>query len=512
MLGYLTRHVLNPDGVSYLDLATALQRGDWPQYVQGYWSPLLPLMTALLGELTGRSGAQLIPLAHWLSVVAALGALVVVWWWARQEASPVFGLAAIAVLLLCSFGPPRFESLTPDILLLGCTTWLAYELLARSGRRWLIVGVLMGAAFLIKTSAWTWLVLAVPLRLWAAPDRLSRRLVLRSTAVCAALMALWIVPMSLEAGRPTLGSSGRLNVSWYFLGDLSQFPDTDPGRHATYQDVPVGAGRSVTLANFDDAGRWTYQPWGDPTGWAEGVKTSTARTPTLDLILRYWLKNTGITLKWQLPLILAVLVPTLLVQRRAGMWRELLHERRDALMVMVLGAAGLAQFIAIHPEPRLTAPLTCLLALGLCHWCCEKETDRPMAPLLKLALSWLGVLVSAGYALSWVPRNIGPNRDLEDEIVRIGQLREQLRAAEGGEPRIAVIGSATGLMSLAYQAGAHISAQVLPRSSAALSTLSPARQQQLLDSLLRGKAAQVWAATDGGVQMLPLPRHGPDRQ
>jgi hypothetical protein len=506
VLGYLTRNVLNPDGVSYLDLATAVQHGDWRQYVQGYWSPLLPLMTALLGEVTSRSGAQLIPLAHSLSVLAALGAVAVIWWWTRREASPVFGRAAIAVMLLCSYGPPRFEALTPDILLLGCMIWLTYELLARSGRRWLIVGVLLGAAFLIKTSAWPWLILAVPLRLWAAPDGPSRRRVLWSTAVCAVIMSLWIVPMSLEEGRLTLGSAGRLNFSWYFLGDLSKLPDTDPGRNAAYQEIPVPNGQTLTLATFDDAGRWTYQPWGDPTAWAGNVQTNTARTPALDLILGYWLRNTGITLKWQLPMILAVLVPTFLVQRRVRMWRELLHERRDALMVMVLGAAGVAQFIAIHPEPRLTAPLAGMLALGLSHWCCGKQPDRPMAPLLRFGLSWLGVLVAVAYALSWVTPNIGPNRELEDQVVRITQLRERLRAAEGSSPRIAVVGPAAELMSLAYQTGAHISAQILPRSNSTVSTLSREQHKELLDSVLRGRATQIWVASDSGVQMWPIPR------
>ncbi len=63
-VGFLSRDALNPDGVSYLDLAGAVQRGDWLHFVQGYWSPLYPLITGAIGLTVNRGGAGLVPITH----------------------------------------------------------------------------------------------------------------------------------------------------------------------------------------------------------------------------------------------------------------------------------------------------------------------------------------------------------------------------------------------------------------------------------------------------------------
>ena len=46
-LGVVSRDALSPDGVSYLDLAAVLRHGDVGHFVQGYWSPLYPIILAV---------------------------------------------------------------------------------------------------------------------------------------------------------------------------------------------------------------------------------------------------------------------------------------------------------------------------------------------------------------------------------------------------------------------------------------------------------------------------------
>jgi hypothetical protein len=36
------RHLVNPDGISYLDMGDAFSRVGWSAMVNGYWSPLYP--------------------------------------------------------------------------------------------------------------------------------------------------------------------------------------------------------------------------------------------------------------------------------------------------------------------------------------------------------------------------------------------------------------------------------------------------------------------------------------
>src|SRR5436309_2902998 len=118
VLGLMVRRTLSPDGVSYLDLADALRRGDVDHFVQGYWSPLYPALLALIGGLTGRSTNDLVTAAHLVNVIAVAATILVIWRWARGMSSPWFGRAAIAALIVCSAEPPRVEAVTPDLLLL----------------------------------------------------------------------------------------------------------------------------------------------------------------------------------------------------------------------------------------------------------------------------------------------------------------------------------------------------------------------------------------------------------
>ena len=51
MLGaqaFAARGVLTPDGVSYLDLAQAVRSGQWSRFINGYWSPLYPLLISAI--------------------------------------------------------------------------------------------------------------------------------------------------------------------------------------------------------------------------------------------------------------------------------------------------------------------------------------------------------------------------------------------------------------------------------------------------------------------------------
>lgn len=43
---YAERNQINPDGVSYLDLADAYARGNWEQAINSYWSPLYSVVLA----------------------------------------------------------------------------------------------------------------------------------------------------------------------------------------------------------------------------------------------------------------------------------------------------------------------------------------------------------------------------------------------------------------------------------------------------------------------------------
>ena len=509
-LAYMSRLALNPDGVSYLDLAAAVQRGDWQHFVQGYWSPLLPFLTGVISLATGLAGSALVPVTHAINAVAAVAAVGILWWWGRTAAGsrPLFGRLAIAAFLLCSFWLPKVELVTPDVIALVVAVWLSAELLQRGDRRWLLLGVLFGVSFLAKTSAWPWLVVAVALRLWAAPDASTRRRVWWSAAVCALLMLAWVIPMSVRAGHPTLGSSGRLNYSWYInAARNSQSPDADRGTHAAYREVPLDDGRQITVATFDNPEHWTYQPWGDPTAWAEGITSRVQSTPTVGELAGYWLRMLMyVVVPWLGLMILTTIVPAFLLYRRPGIWRELVTTQHDALVVGALGVVGLFQFIAIHVEPRLIAPYAIMLALSAIWLATGVPPARVLRPIWRNIVAWIGTVTALGLAVYTLVAGASSTARLIETTDRLDDLRRRLGTVMTGSAPIAIVGPAMPVLSAAYWSGVHITMQIPPRSADLLATLPADQQAALLKSVFRGQVPLIWKTTaDGGMEMLIVP-------
>ncbi|HEY4101190.1 MAG TPA: hypothetical protein VGM20_09965 [Gemmatimonadales bacterium] len=509
-LGYLSRKAMNPDGVSYLDLADAVRRGDWTHLVQGYWSPLLPLIAGAAGGVLGLGHSASIALVHGINVDAAIIALGILFVWARRIESPTMLVGSVAAFFLASAGMPRLEAVTPDIILFAVMIALSYELAFHHGRRSLVTGILLGAAYLVKTSCWPWLVVTLVVRLFAARDRDARTLVLRSTGISLIVMALWIVPLSIKSGRPTLGSSGRLNYSWYIDANTSRLPDVDLGGNGAYREVRAPNNQLVTVATFNDAAYWTYQPWGDPTSWAQQVTTETGGSPTVVALIAYWLRQSGrIIGLWLLPMVVTVLLPIWYLRRRDGLWRDALGTDRDAAVVTVLGTVGVLQFAAIHAEPRLIAPFAMMLALGALQWWC-RPAAVPMTTRLprsgQLAMMSIGLVAGVAFAVPKFVEGVTSAARLDVVTEKLEEVRARL--GTGDAPiDVAIVGPAAPVLSAAYLIGAHITGQVLPRSARIVESLPTEQKSALLTQLFGSRAVLVWESQDdGAMQMLLLPR------
>ena len=502
LLAGTARNTLNPDGVSYFDLVAALRHADWDHFVQGYWSPLYPVLLAPMATGAWQGGSGLVHWAHGFNAMCALATVAIIWRWTRGLPDPVFGRAGMAALLLAAGGPPTVHLVTPDVLLLFLVTWLTYEMLAHLGRRWLRVGLLLGFVFLAKTSAWPWLVMGFPLRWWLARGVPARRAVLRSTMVAVAITLLWIVPMSRKEGRLTLGSVGQLNSCWYLEQCDGQTPDRHEGRHQNYREVPVnGVNGSLPITEvlFDQSTAYTYQPWSDPVAWARGTLSRTTKPPTVGWLASYWRNGAGDVFgKWLSPLLLAVLLPLVLTRRRPGMWRALLGDRRNELLAMILGLMGLAQFIAVHAEPRLIAPFAMMFALGVLMWLCDTAVEPPSPePSARTSAT---VLRQSTSALVFVAVFLTTRARMSEGRYPTDQARlgaDSMALTSVSESRIVIVGEAIPVVDAVYRAGGHIVAQILPRSAAALATL-PGRRIPLVREWFHGIADAAWFVQKDG--------------
>jgi hypothetical protein len=316
-------------------------------------------------------------------------------------------------------------------------------------------------------------------------------------------MLLWIVPMSLKYSRVTLGSSGTLNWSWYMNANSSRLPDSDAGNNSAYHDVNVGNGRLLSVATFDDAAYWTYQPWDDPTDWSTKVLSQTGRPPDAFELTTYWLRMAARVFGlWLGPLLVAVLLPVLWLHRRPRMIRELFTSERDALVVVLLGLVGLLQFVAVHAEPRLIGPFAAMLAFGTIAWAYAKPVAASPL-LLRQGLTWLGLLVVLGFAVPRLVLGAQSAVRLRGVTDQLFEMRRRIALTSAGPVPIAIVGPAAPVMASAYLANVHIAMQVAPRFAALVATLPAAEQRQMLLTLFRGKVPMIWRTTsDGGIELL----------
>jgi len=504
---WLAGFALNPDGVSYLDLANRVASGDWASLVQGYWSPFYPALIGILSRLTGRDPTALVALAHAINGAAAIAAIGLLWWWSRDIERPHLTRAMMATILLVSAGLPRIEAVTPDLLLLALMTWIGYELLVERGERWLLTGILLGLAFLAKTSSWPWLLLSIPLRLGGAGDPASRRTVLRSAAVCLVVMLAWILPLSAKAGQFTMGSAGRLNRCWYLDACDSRTPDTHTGKHTAYHQLTGDSTHRVVWAEFPRADLWTYAPWSDPTAWDSGVVTRTSSPPSAGELVAYWGRQARNSFGlWLAPVLLGVLLPWSLLNWGPETRRQL-RENRSVLTVAMLGLAGIFQFVLIHSEPRLIAPFGLLFALAVLHGLSGGGASiERFQSLARQVLSILGLLVAAGFAVPRLREGFTSRPRINRAIASIAFTNSTLAANGKSQTRLVILGPALPVEAAAFLSGSRIVAQLLPASVAVVTAMSPDQQRAALTTMFGGKAQVAWLTTPGGgVSMVMIP-------
>jgi hypothetical protein len=481
-LAWASRGNLNVDGAAYLDLAGRLAGGDLAGFVQGYWSPMYPALLGVLLAVTGASGNLAITLAHALNLCIAIAGIVLLWREARRHRGVTWGVLSLTAFMLASARTVRIDAVTPDLLLLVVVIGLGLELLRADGWRAANVGIWAGVAFLVKTSIWPWLLVAAGVGIVVLRRQPVRRRQLQfAVAVSAVPLLLWSAVVSVHEGRPTLGSSGRLNACWYLLSCDGRTPDSHGGAHREYHDWLLGAETQAKVATFTAVG-WTYAPWSDPSGWQRGVLTQEQYRPSMADFIVYVSKQLGLVIGlWMGFLIALVLLPTLFTTRRAPRWRDV--ARSPAGLLMVLGGLGILQFVAVHAEPRLIAPFVMLFALGWITWRLAGSTRQG-----NWAVAVVGVIGALAIGV-WHLRD--QSLVTASSVARTEQL-EKTHLPMLAPHRVAVVGPALPMMPDLYRARAMVVAQVIEPDPETLTTWSPTAQAALTARLRGLGATAIW--------------------
>ncbi len=355
------RYHVNPDAVSYLDIAVNVTAGEWRRTVNAVFSPLYPFLLSPAVRYFEADRFHAVFAAHLIGVVLVLFVVGASWnlWRAATESGSNDTADGFALLVLgaglaaaMTVVPPSY--LTPDVLVAGLVIWIVARLVEDVRRdpaigRCVATGLVAGVAYLAKTYAAYFSAIVIVLSFVIA-GRLQpvRRAAAQAAAYAAGFMAiaaLWIVVLTVHTGHLTVGDAGRAG-----------FLDREPPNAAASMPPHVKAFELPFPVSMPEH----YEPVAPVT---------TAFTPRLAFLHVVNLGRNTLTtffghyppdlpLFWPFVALLAVAVPALLLSTRP----RSAPLTREAAFLLASALVGFFMFVSVHVESRYLAPFLVMLA------------------------------------------------------------------------------------------------------------------------------------------------------
>ena len=275
---FTTRFAMNPDGIEYLDNATAWSAADYPTALNSLWSPLYPWLISAIFAAVRSDPFSAFPLVHLLNFLIYLASLAAFLFFIRPlRASLSLLLLVYSSFLYCSLDLTTLAYVTPD-LLVSSFAFLAAGLLLRISKgaattlQYGALGLVLGLGYLSKSPFLIFGVLSIALAAVLArrqPSALWR--VSLATVIFAAIVIPYAWALSSAKGRLTFGDSGRSNVIWHVNGVPLYHWQGSPKN-----GTPVHPTRQLStqpdVFEFSQPFSTTYPPGYDPVYWSEGAK------------------------------------------------------------------------------------------------------------------------------------------------------------------------------------------------------------------------------------------------
>ncbi len=296
---FLRNWNLNPDGVSYFDLARTVSRHGIPAVVNGYWSPLYPAMLGGALRLFAPTTAMMFPMVRMIGYVVFVGATLAFSRLLRiaTSSSPGYRAASLGtrtlilvaawelylLLVLKSVG---LFLVTPDMgvtlfVFFECGELVALATMPMTSGRWTRFGIVLAIGYWWKAILFPVSGVMLLVAGWIAWRRRDGwRGPVGAAAAFTLPALLFMVPLSLLVGRPTFGETGRLNQLWF----VNEAPHLTtlciaPGNHLPLGRVGVVRTDSVMVTRPLTCAlpeRWpdsTLPLWYDASYWYQQTHT-----------------------------------------------------------------------------------------------------------------------------------------------------------------------------------------------------------------------------------------------
>jgi hypothetical protein len=317
ILALSARHTMNPDGLSYLDLASEAVHSGPSQLLSGYWSPGYPALLSIAIALFRPSPGQEFPLVHFVNFILFALTLTAFHFFLRrwlsyadafrqtsdQEKKDIVPFA-FCIFLWFTLEYIGVDLVSPDLcmaaivfLIAGITCSLSLP--GAGSRHYVALGFVCGLGYYVKAAMLPLEVLFLGGLLVYPPSRfVTRRRLLLSLSIFLVTAAPLVALLSSREGRLTTGDSGRLNYAWYVNGkrlwagwpgpvpeqslpsstaDGTQPSTARPGdsSHAfgSLEHPPRRLMETPLVLEFGSPIKGTFPLWYDPSYWQAGLKT-----------------------------------------------------------------------------------------------------------------------------------------------------------------------------------------------------------------------------------------------
>jgi hypothetical protein len=294
ILAFADRQFLNPDGLSYVEIASsALHRGPG-EFLNGYWSPFYPLLlaVALLFRPALRYEVQLLHLVNFLIFVATLWTFhfFLHGWIAyaeqfdpageqQKKAILPFGYCLLLWFTLKNIG---LGNITPD-LAVAAVIFLVAGLICRLSvpgtglKPGIALGLVLALGYYTKA---VMLPLELALLVWLflfPPSQFAnafRRKLLLSLSIFLLAVGPLIAALSHRVGHLTYGETGRLNYAWFVNGVPKYIGWTGGtvGGEGFAEHAPRKLMEHPLILEFDSPVKGSFPLWYEPSYWYAGLK------------------------------------------------------------------------------------------------------------------------------------------------------------------------------------------------------------------------------------------------
>jgi 4-amino-4-deoxy-L-arabinose transferase-like glycosyltransferase len=498
------RHLMTPDGVSYIDIATSCAKGDWGALINAYWSPAYPVVLMLWWLPFRPTPYWQLPLTQILNCLILMVALCcleyllngLIAYQARSAAAdreteplPAWSLRAIGYTLFfwvsIFLTPPSLD--TPDAMILAFVLLAAGMIVRiRDGKagwlRFAVLGGVLGLAYLTKAVmfplAFVFLCSAL---LGVGNFRRAIPRVLLTVLIFLLVSGPFVAALSKSKGRLTYGDTGGIayavfvNGAWFYRqGDPASIGVLKHPLRKLLDEPPV--------FEFATPIGGTHPPLHDASYWYDGVRP------------HFVLKGQLIALRGTLETYFSLFVRLsgffggfiVLLFCGSGVYafaRQFLRET----FLWLPGAAGFALYALVFVDLRHVAGFVVLVGIALFSALYIASTDDARAIVRPATLS---ILILLGAQIAWSTGHsatrLAQSRPFPEW--EVAKKLQQLRVQTGD--RVATVGISLSDHYWAQLAGVRIVSEIPEEAVSSYWGADPALKLKV-QSLFAGAGAKV---------------------